>query len=179
MGYKTVGLMNIPKIVVNARPVTTIVLRSAVTTRGRPHSACSGTETIPVPTTFRPASALSSVTISDSIVDMTDSDTTQRDGSNTDLQDTDKITPEVANVAAAQPDEAESMDVETVTAEVTRAIPDVTITCTESLEGQTDFLDALAHLDASTGNVPVATDYENIELEEAFNKEDSPELVEI
>ena len=111
---QTVGLMNIPKIVVSARPVTTIVLNNAVTTQARPHSGCSGTETIPVPSVIRPASACSSLTISAPIVDKTDSGTSLNDGSNnqTDFQDTDRTTAEEVTVVAAQPDDVEKIDVE-------------------------------------------------------------------
>ena len=61
---------------------------------------------------------------------------------------------------------------------MTQAIPGVTVTWTDSVVEQTDFLDALAHLDASTGNLPLAADYEDVEPGE-FDKEDSPECVEI
>ena len=174
--------MTIPKIVINARPVTTIVLSNAVTTQARPHSACGGTETIPVPTAVRPASAFSSLSGKETDEDAADSNarTSDVNMTETELQSSDTVAPEEATFVAAQTEDmtaSENMDTET---EMTQTAPDITIT--DSLTGQTDFLDALAHLDASTGNLPVADDYEQIERQFAaneFDKEDSPDVVEI
>ena len=173
--------MTIPKIVINARPVTTIVLSNAVTTQARPHSAYGGTETISVPTIVRSASAFSSLT-SKETEDTADSNARTSDVNMTETgpQSSDTIAPEEATLVAAQAEDVaanENMDTET---EMTQTAPDITIT--DSLTGQTDFLDALAHLDASIGNVPVADDNEQIEGQFAtneFDKEDSPDVVEI
>ena len=173
--------MTIPKIIINARPVTTIVLSNAVTTQARPHSACGGTETISVPTIVRSASAFSSLT-SKETEDTADSNARTSDVNMTETgpQSSDTIAPEEATFVTAQAEDVaanENMDTET---EMTQTAPDITIT--DSLTGQTDFLDALAHLDASTGNVPVADDNEQIERQFAtneFDKEDSPDVVEI
>ena len=174
--------MTIPKIVINARPVTTIVLSNAVTTQTRPHSACGGTETICVPTVVRPASAVSSLSSKETDEDTADLNARTSDVNMTETmpESSDKIAPEEATLVAAQAEDVaanENMDTET---EMTQTAPDITIT--DSLTGQTDFLDALAHLDASTGNVPVADDNEQIERQFAtneFDKEDSPDVVEI
>ena len=173
--------MTIPKIIINARPVTTIVLSNAVTTQARPHSACGGTETISVPTIVRSASAFSSLT-SKETEDTADSNARTSDVNMTETgpQSSDTIAPEEATFVTAQAEDVavnENMDTET---EMTQTAPGITIT--DSLTGQTDFLDALAHLDASTGNVPVADDNEQIERQFAtneFDKEDSPDVVEI
>ena len=173
--------MTIPKIIINARPVTTIVLSNAVTMQARPHSACGGTETISVPTIVRSASAFSSLT-SKETEDTADSNARTSDVNMTETgpQSSDTIAPEEATFVTAQAEDVaanENMDTET---EMTQTAPDITIT--DSLTGQTDFLDALAHLDASTGNVPVADDNEQIERQLAtneFDKEDSPGVVEI
>ena len=174
--------MTIPKIVINARPVTTIVLSNAVTTQARPHSACGATETISVPTIVRSASASSSLTSKETDEDTADLNARTSDVNMTETmpESSDKIAPEEATLVAAQAEDVaanENMDTET---EMTQTAPDITIT--DSLTGQTDFLDALAHLDASTGNVPVADDNEQIERQFAtneFDKEDSPDVVEI
>ena len=174
------GLMTIPKIVINA----TIVLSNVATTQARPHSACGGTETTFVPTVVRPASAFSSLSSKETDEGRADSNARANDVNMTETgsQSSDTIAPEEAtSTFVASPTEDvtanQSMDTET---EMTQTVPDITIT--DSLAGQTDFLDALAHLDASTGKVPVGDDYEETERQFAtnkFDKEDSPEVVEI
>ena len=176
--------MTIPKIVINARPVTTIVLSNVATTQARPHSACDGTETTSVPTVVRPASAFGYLSSKETDEGTADSNARANDANMTEAgsQISDTIAPEKApSTFAASPTEDvtenPSMGTET---EMTQNLPDITIT--DSLAGQTDFLDALAHLDASTGNLPVGDDYEQTERQltaNIFDKEDSPDVVEI
>ncbi len=157
-----VGLMTAPRIVINARPATTIVVSAATTTQSRPVHAVSGA----------PGATARSVSVG--AVHMSSQLTT---ADHTDLL-TDHPTsePDVGTDASRVEEVFEgNQDTET-TEQMDEDTPN--LSTTQTLAGQDDFLDALASLDASTGNLPFDDMCED-GLRWEFNKEDSPDVVEI
>ena len=175
--------MAIPKIVIDARPVTTVIMSDAVTTPSRPRSVCSSTGSAAIDGAV---SACSTDTVRDTGVDAVDPDAAPSDtNAKTDTREIDAITPQETGTFSAQLDDAvtpDHMDRETLTSQDTRAIPDLAKTCTDNMTGDTAFMDAIAHLDACTGNVPlgkVQNELEELFATVEFNTEKSPDVIEI
>ncbi len=165
--------MTAPKVTIGARPATTIAVNESAVAYSQPRFTVGGSA----------SGGSVSRPVSDSNIDPNrpvDFSTKQVDS--TDLTQTEVAEPETADesehvVSLDTVPESDHMDSDS---ETTIQEATLTLTGSQSLAGETDFLNALAQLDASTGNLPLGLDQEP-EFYEApeFDKENSPDIVEI